>query len=77
MRRSSASAVFVVANAAGVSAPLALSAPTAAPIAMGSKNASCRVPAGAVTRIVQFAVGVSVYSSIGDPMQWIRMPCIW
>ena len=76
MRRSSASSGLAVANVAGVSAPLALSAPTAAPIATGSKNASCRVPAGAVARIVQFAVGVSVYEFRTVPMQSLRMPGI-
>ena len=64
----------MVGKVAGVRAPLALSAPIAAPIATGSKNASWRVPAGAIARIVQFAVGLSVYASTGEPMQIFRMP---
>ena len=35
-------------NAAGFSTPFAPSAPTALPMATGSKNASCIVPAGAL-----------------------------
>ena len=76
-RRISAFAAFVVVNAMGFSAPLALSAPIAVSIATGSKNASYRVPSGAVARIVQFAVGLSVYASTGEPMQGMRMPGIW
>ena len=40
-------------NPVGVSAPWLLSAPTPAPTATGSKNASCTVPAGAVTVTVK------------------------
>ena len=36
-------------KAAGLRTPLELSAPTALPMATGSKNASCSVPSGAVT----------------------------